>query len=386
MKFTISVPDFQYAMRTVRDVVPSTGPLAETAGVLLEVKENTATFTAFNPQVMAKVTVAVKADRDGTAVIDAPAIHGAVSHFKPRNEVGVGTSDILVSSAPSAKKIQITAKTRYASGHETPHKRVFALRSHDFFPELPSTDDKSHINNSFELGASLLMDGIDSVAYALSSDKHQLLFSGVLFHLTAGRMTLFATNGICLAEYSVPITYNGNDVRVVIPGAFASKVAKSFFDTDHISVDITNSMMFIKTANLTLAGALIREDYPDYKDVLPTPKKFVSVDKHVLLDNLVNLSYDASKVDDSRVSAKVAGGKMELKCGSSNNEGIFTDFKGSLKFDCNLTLFANSIRNIYGEILKVGVTDALSPLQFSSAAEGSHSGAKLTCVLVPLSA
>lgn len=381
MKFKVSVPDFQYAMRLVRDVVPGSGPLAESVGVLISVEGSTAVFTAFNPEVVAKATVKVEASREGEVVVDAAALYNAISHFQPRNDAGVGTSDITVTSSPKSRKLNVSATTRYALGIETPHKRVFPLRNQEFFPEVPAPNA---VDQVFELPASTLMDGIDSVSYAVSADKNQLIFTGVLLQLEEGRLSMFATNGICLAEYSAEVSYSGEPLRVVLPGSFAAKVSKSFFDNDSLTVSLTKSMMFVQTPNLILGGTLIREEYPDYTSVFPQSVTTVLLDKHILLDNLVNLSYEASSLDDNRVTMCLSGGEASLVCGGSTNGGLVVDFEGDFTFACDLKLFANSIKNIAGETLKIGFTDSVCPLKFSSASESS-SGSELVCVLVPLS-
>lgn len=381
MKFKVSVPDFQYAMRLVRDVVPSSGPLAESVGVLISVEGNTAVFTAFNPEVMAKATVKVEASREGEVVVDAAALYNAISHFQPRKDSGVGTSDIVVISSPKSRKLNVSATTRYASGSETPHKRVFPLRNQEFFPVVPSPDV---VDQTFEFPASILMDAIDSVSYAVSADKNQLIFTGVLFQLEDGRLSMFATNGVCLAEYSAKVPYSGDPLRVVIPGSFAAKISKSFFDNDVLTVSLTRSMMFVQTPNLVLGGTLIREEYPDYTSVFPESTTSVLLDKHILLDNLVNLSYEASSLDDNRVTMCLSGGEASLVCGGSTNGGLVAEFGGDFTFACDLKLFAGSIKNIAGDTLKIGFTDASCPLRFSSGDEDA-SGLGLTCVLVPLS-
>ena len=94
MKFKVSVLDLQYAMRTVRDVVPPTGPLSDTAGVRIKVKDTCATFSAFNPEMLVKVTVKVDSEEDGEITLPAGELYSAVSHFKQSNSDGVGTSEI----------------------------------------------------------------------------------------------------------------------------------------------------------------------------------------------------------------------------------------------------------------------------------------------------
>jgi DNA polymerase-3 subunit beta len=380
MKFKVPVSDLQYAMRTVRDVVPSTGPSAETAGVKISVQGERATFSAFNPELMVKASINVSAEEEGDITIGAGALYSAVSHFQPIKESGVGTSDISLVSAKRSKRLHLYANTKYASGATTPHKRAFPLKSTGAFPNLPATKD---VKESFEIPADVLMDGIDSVAYAVSGDQQQFMFTGILFQIEEGKLILFATNGICLAEYVVPIDYTGDPVRIVMPGSFASKVSKSFFDNDALSAALTRSMLYMRTADLILGGTLIGDEYPDYTSVLPKPTSFAEVDKHIFLDNLLSLSYEASLVDDSRVTVYIENGEASLRCGHAENNGIPAKSEASMTFDCNLKLLAGSVKNVYGDTLKIGFAGKGRPLTFSSD-EDTHNGAKLTCVLVPL--
>ena len=82
---------------------------------------------------------------------------------------------------------------------------------------------------------------------------------------------------------------------------------------------------------------------------------------------------------------RLQNGEASLVCGHSQNGGIPSSVDGFMEFDCNLKLFANSVRNLYGDRLKVGFVDASTLLQFSSD-EAVDSGPSLTCMLVPLSA
>jgi DNA polymerase III sliding clamp (beta) subunit (PCNA family) len=380
MKFKIPVSDLQYAMRTVRDVAPTTGPLADTAGVKIVASGDTATFYAFSPEMMTRAVVKIAPEKDGEVIVDPSSLYSAISHFKVPKGSDVGTSDVSVLLAPRAKKLQISARTKYASGVTTPHKRIFPLKGVSGFLDLPAQDKIKH---TFDIPASLVMDGVESVAYAVASDQHQFMFTGILLQLEEDKLTLFATNGICLAEYVTPLEYKGDRLRIVIPGAFAQKVSKSFFEQDLMSCALTKSMLYVRTPNLAIGGLLIGDEFPDYKEVLPAPIQFAEVDKHVFLDNLLSLSYEASLTDDNRVSVAIEDGEVFLRCNQSENRGIPAKIDGSMFFDCNLKLLAGSVKNIFGDVLKIGFAGKDKPLTFSSGVlvEGESD---LNCVLVPL--
>jgi len=386
MKFSISVSDFQYAMRLVRDVVPNSGPTSETTGILISAQEGKAIFSASNPEVSAEATVKVSLERGGEVVVDAAALYGAISHFQPINDKGVGTSDILVSSSPKAKKLTISASTHYPSGNETTHRRVLSLKNQEFFPSIPSPfslGGRASDSCTLELPASILMDAIDGVVHAISSDKNQFVFTGTLLRLQENELVLFATNGKTLAEYRAPVPYTGQPVSVVLPGALASKISKSFFDNDTLLVTITNSMMFIRTPNLVLGGALIREEYPDYTAFIPKAGVSAVVNKYIFLDNLASLSYEASSFEDNRVTMRFSNGGAFLICGDSENGGIPATAGEDFEFSCDLKLLAAATRNIVGDELVIGYVGAERPLLFSSEAR-SPSGSKLISVVAPL--
>ena len=379
MKFKISVSDLQYAMRLVRDVVPSTAVLLENTGVLIEATDNRATFTAFNSEVMVKAVVHIEGSQNGVAVVDAQSLYNAISRFQPRNAKGEGTSDISINSNPKTRKLTVSAKTRYSSGSETPHRRVFSLRNPELFPDFSIVPE----GREFKLPAVKLMDGLDSVSYATASDKNTFVFTGVYVKLADSLLTLAATDGICLAEYEVAVDYTGEPIDFIIPSSLATKIAKSFFDEDILNVCVTERSLNISTPNLMLGGTLIREQYPDYKAVVPQPTEFAVLDKHVLTDNLLNLSYEASTVPDNRVSVVFENGEASLRCGQSENGGLKTDFEKNVKFDSNLKLLALSVKNVVGNDVKIGFSGEGKPLHFFSTGQ-LPTGAKFSCMLVPL--
>lgn len=379
MKFKITVSDLQYAVRTVRDIAPGTGPLADTAGIKIVASGETATFYSFGPDMMAKAVVKIIPEVDGEVVVDPSTLYSAISHFKvPKADVGTG--DVSVVLAPKAKKLQLSASTKYASGVSTPHKRIFPLKSVGGFVDLPP---QNKIKQTFDMPAEIIMNGVESVAYAVSSDQQQFMFTGVLLVLENNTLTLFSTNGICLAEYVAPFEYTGEKLRVVLPGTFAQRLAKNFFEDDVMSCALTKSMLYARTPNLAIGGTLIGDEFPDYKEVLPTPVKYAEVDKHVFLDNLLSLSYEASLIDDNRVSVDIQDGEVFLRCNQSENRGVPAKVEGVMTFDCNLKLLAGSVKNVYGDTLKIGFAGKDKPLTFTSITPADD-GSELKCVLVPL--
>ncbi len=382
MKFSMAVQDLQYALKMVRDIKMVAGPLEGTAATLMRIAQGKATFTSYNGESLVKVTVNVSSDEEGECVFDAASVNGAVSMFQPANAAGVGTADIVFLLSDKTRKLSFTTATTYSNGTKIPHKRSFALMAKEGFPDFSSIDN---LKTTFSTKAARLTSGIDAAAFALSVDRNNIIFTGMFLQISAGKMRLVSTNGICLAEYSAPFEYEGKEYNIVIPGSVASRISRSVFEEDDLEVCITDRHFFIRTENLLMGGPLIREDYPDYKSVIRAAESSVRVDKEVFLENLLNLSHEASTIPDNRVSVSLDKGSMVLTCGGSENEGLqCTGFDGAFSFDCNVKLLISTIKNLYGKDVEIGFSAPESPLHFGSTQELGNA-ASLSCVLVPLS-
>lgn len=381
MKFKISVVDLQYALRIVKDIAQSGSVADRAAGVMLSAEGNKAVFTAYSQEFLAKATVKIVGEEPGSLVLDPSSLYPSVSRFQPANEHGVGTSDISISSSRDARKFIMATTTKYKSGAETPQRKVFPVIDGNYFPNPP---DFSGFKHKFSVLGEAFSDGIEAITYALSTDKNSLVFTGILFNLSNSQLTLTATDGVCLAEYKMPVTYAGEGISVVVPGALAGKISRSFFEGDVLDIYVSGTSLFVNTPNLLLGGPVLQDEYPDYKAVLPEVKHLVSLDKNVILDNLLNLNYEASVEADGRTTFEFYERMLSLTCGQSTNKGMATDFSGSFTVDCNHKFLVSSIKNIFGG-LKIGIPDSSEkPITFYSTERTPHGG-ELMALLVPLS-
>lgn len=381
MKFKIRVSDLQYAAKLVKDIVDIRSEQAERRGVHIKCIGDLAVFTAFSAEITLQTRLNISGIVDGEALIEASALYSAVSRFKPMNVDGIGTSEVSITISEKSRKLNLSAKTIYSNGSSVPHRRSIALLDASVFPDFSSlSEKKTHLS----LPTDIVIDGIGSVTYASSSDQNNLLFTGMLFELSNGNLILACSDGVCLAEYTVPIDYKGENIRTVLSATLANKISRSFNDGIDFDVYVSKSHIYFKTPNLIIGGPVISEDYPVYADVLQPPDKFAVMSKPVVMDNLLNLGYEAALEDDSRIKFSMSEGFASMQCQLSDNTGIEVDeFKGNFSFDSNLKLLALSVKNIGGKEIKMGFIDSLSPIYFYPT-EDSPSGASLKCVLVPL--
>ncbi len=380
MKFTVSVENLQYMLRMVKDLKLPCGPLADATCSLMRFADSKLTAIAYNGDALVRASVPVACEGEASFVVDASSLFSAVSSFQPIKVEGKGTSDVKFTLAGDYKKLSLSAKTKYANS-EIPHKRNFPLYETSGFPDFSAIDSS---NPTFTTKAAYLSDGVDSAAYALSGDKSNIIFTGMLFVLEPGKLWQVATNGICLAEYVVPINYDGPLIRTIVPGSLVSRLSRCFSEDEDVSITINDRHFLTKSTNLLVAGPLIREDFPDYKSMIASPANKIRIEKELFLENVLNLSYEAASIPDNRITLSVNNGFMSLRSGQSENEGLPVEgFNGAASIDCNLKMLVSSVKNLYGDYIEIGFTSSEAPLHFYST-QFLDTQATLSTLLVPL--
>lgn len=382
MKFSVAVQDLQYGLRMVKDIKLVMGQLEGTCAVLMQVGRTKIVFTAYNGESLVRTTIPTISDGEMDFVIDSSAVYSAISMFQPMSNSLVGTTDIFFTFSDKTRKLTFSAETHYANGTKVPHKRTVALLAREAFPDFSSLDN---LKTTFTTKAARLTYGIDAAAFALSNDKNNLIFTGMLFRAEEGKLRQVATNGICLAEHETSAGYEGKPLNIVVPGAVSARITKSFSDDENVEVCVTDRHIFVRNGTLLVGGPLIRDEFPDYKAVVKPAENRVRINKSVLVENLINLSYESSSIPDNRVTMGIKEGTLALKCGGSENEGIScSGYKGSISIDCNLKLLVSSVKNLYGDDIEIGFSTPSDPVHFFST-EKLDDVSSFSCLMVPLS-
>jgi DNA polymerase III sliding clamp (beta) subunit (PCNA family) len=342
MKLKITVEDFQRALKAVRDLSPS-GSNAESFGVCIEASNSGVIFSAQRSDLIVRLSLSANVIEEGRCTVPVLPLYSAVSSFHPLQD-GVGTDLILLTSSEEKHQLSLSAKTYYSSGVKIPHRKVFSLLPNLPIKALPTTNKTFICKN---LPAAALTRALSSVSYAASSDKNLQLFSGVYFEVAGNKICLAATDGSCIAESLVDGPTSEGTLKAVLPSDLSSKIIKCFSDGAYVNIYIENgNFLYVETRTLTVGGSLISEPYPIYKDFFPKGEIKFIIDKQLLLDNLTNLSYESTKVEDGRVSFRGIDNLLSLTCGHSENKDIPYEGNAGFCFDVSLKDCVLSIKNL----------------------------------------
>lgn len=380
MKFLVDLKRVQEVLRVIKGILPAKPLMPEATGIFIRAEGSKVYFIANGPNMGVEFCLASQTAVEGDCLIDGIVLFNALSPLQVKNQEGNGTGPVTFSLSKDGTKLNLTSKTFYPNGKEIPNRRVLPSLGKGYFSELKKVEDPEV---SFELSTGKLSSLFDSVYFAASPDTQQQLFNSVLLRFSGNKIYSFATDGICLAECSLDIPFSLEERSIVIPGNLANRTAKSFPEDKPSFLKIKNSILEIKTEDLTIVGSLLNEEFPNYKDVLPDYTKKFSINRSIVVDSLGNLAQQASSVANHRVSVSLSGEGASLVCGHFSNNEIPAEGEGTFEFDCNLRVLFSCLRSIPGETIELHYVNADKPVMFSSMEPGFF-GNTVKTVVVPL--
>lgn len=259
--------------------------------------------------------------------------------------------DICFESDDSSAKVTLTV----ASG-------CFTLLGHPAV-DYPLLSICEH-PESAKLADGVLAAMIDHCRSAVNKDESRPALAGMYLHFEGDRTTAVATDGKRMAVYSVAAENVFTLPPVIIPSSALNLIAKIPGDLELIAV---NSMLEVKSNNMSVVTKLISGSYPNYKSVLPQNfKEHIEIDGQ-LLSNAVKLVSPLVDVNQSIMLA-FESGHLELSANSSSigsaSYRIPVECGSEQRQEVNLNpAFLLNALNGTKEKITVKLNDTLAPMQ-----------------------
>ena len=146
--------------------------------------------------------------------------------------------------------------------------------------------------------------------YAVSTNQARVNLTGVSVNAEGGRVKFAALDGFQLAVESTK--YEGDDMKILIPGAFLKIVCNSVTFDDEVKITTDGKRVQVTTADLMMNCALLADSFPAYEGMLPQEfKTEVLVNIEAVKDALKSGSVVQNK--DSAVRISVEDGCMRIR-------------------------------------------------------------------------
>ena len=148
----------------------------------------------------------------------------------------------------------------------------------------------------------------NAVEFAIATDQTRLVLTGVHVEESNNALTMTALDGFKMSSDTQAC--EGDDIVMVVPGAFMKMIRNNTSAGDTIKITTDGKKIQAETDGMIISSTLLANEYPDYKRILPTEfKTEVLIDTDPLRSALKNSSVIC---DTKLVKMIVAGNKLTV--------------------------------------------------------------------------
>ena len=251
------------------------------------------------------------------------------------------------------------------------------------FPDLPERE----ILHRFTLPRKTIEVLLARVAFAASTDEARYYLNGVFWHVEDGNLVSVATDGHRLALMRAPAPEGASGMPgTIIPRDTAGEILKLLKGSkeDEVAIGVSPFAITLAIGATRLTSKLIDGTFPDYQRVIPRRNDKVA---NAERDDLLRAADRVSTISSERARAvrlRFSEDALELAvtnpdAGSSSDE-VEIDYAGTpVEIGFNARYFADALGAIEGDVVKIALFDAGSPVLITSAAED-----RFLTVLMPM--
>ncbi len=259
--------------------------------------------------------------------------------------------------------------------------RMMSLDAEDF-PEPPAYGGDGEL----VLPMGLLKKAVDSVIYAVTSEQHKAVLTGVLFSYNGRTLTLVATDTHRLAVRKIEQEGIGSTINVVVPEK-ALKAIKTLPISDDSNVEIRfgAGRLGIDAGGAKVVSQLLAGTYPNWERVVPsesTRSWSVEVDQ---LAEKVKRAMILARDNANRVRFKGEGDQITLAArseekGEAKEEVPMVASNGDVEIAFNGEYVRDALNAIDGAGVRIEMTESSRPAVFRPADDDSS----YYCVIMPM--
>jgi len=258
--------------------------------------------------------------------------------------------------------------------------RMLTLDAEDF-PEPPDYGGEGEL--TMKMG--LLRTAIESVSYAVSSDMHRQILTGVLFNYDGATLTLVATDTHRLAVRKLAQPGLGSNITAVVPER-ALKAIKSLplDDDDDVTIRFGVGRLGVDAGSAKVVSQILTGPYPNWERVVPsewTRKWTVEADQMV---DRVNRAMVVARDSANRVRFKGDGDQIVIAArseekGEAKEELPMVPQNGDVEIAFNGQYVLDAVRAMPGPGVIAEMTENSRPAIFRPADDETY-----FCVIMPM--
>ncbi len=288
MKFTCIKSSLQAAINIASRAASSKSPIPALEGILLEAGPAGLKLTGYDLKKGIYTSIEADVAQPGSIVLGAK-IFGDIVRALPEGVVTVKSEGVNVSITCGSSDFKIIGT--------------------DFndYPELPSIDRHSGIS----LPQNILGEMIRQTIFAVSDNEARPVYTGEMFEIDGGSLTLIAVDGYRLALRREKIDKEMDSYSFIVPGNALSDLEKLCGDSDEdVTIALGSKHISFTIGRTVIISRRLEGDFLNYRKTVPSTFNVrVRTDRHELQRTVERVSL----IIDDKI-------KNPLRCTFGDNE------------------------------------------------------------------
>lgn len=295
MKFVVSSVDLLHHLQNVSRVISSknTLPILDNVQFRLEGKKLELTASDLESTFITSMEIE-NASEPGSIAIPAKLLLDTLKEFPDQ--------PLTFSINPDTLKVVMSSEN---GQYDLPGQNS------DDFPQLPVI--KGTNKASFQMGAAMLLNGINSTLFATADDELRPVMNGIFFELSSQEITFVASDAHKLVRYKRSDVQSDSDASFILPKKPASLLKNILPKEDgRVIVEFDNKNASFTLSNYKLVCRLAEGNYPSYNSVIPTdnPNKVI-IDRLKLFNALKRVSVFSNQASNL-VKLQLSGNQVTV--------------------------------------------------------------------------
>ena len=248
MKFTCTKSELQTAVSIAAKAASAKSPIPALEGILIETGIDSVKLTGYDLKKGIYTGIEAAIAEPGSIVLGAR-IFGDIVRSLPEGTVTVKTQD---------HNVMITC--------DNSDFNIIGTDAADY-PELPAVDAL----NSVQIPQNLLSELIRQTIFAVSDNESRPVYTGELFEIADGMLTVVAVDGYRLALRRAPIEGMEGEHSFIVPGNALSDLEKLCGATDEpVSISLGSKHISFTVGKTVMISRRLEGDFLNYKKSVPT--------------------------------------------------------------------------------------------------------------------
>lgn len=235
--------------------------------------------------------------------------------------------------------------------------------SADGYPEIPAVDYKSAIS----IPQNILKDMISQTIFAVSDNESRPVYTGAMFEIENGVLSIIAVDGYRLALRREEIQGSAEDCSFIVPGNALSDLEKICSNTDeHVKITLGSKHISFTIDKTVLISRRLEGDFMNYRKSIPASFSInLTADRAgltravervslIIDDKIKNPIHCVFGDGEIRISCMTALGKAEDICAVEGNGN-------DMEIGFNNRYLLDVLKVAPAEKLKVCLNSASSP-------------------------